>query len=58
LSFVCFFAFILFFPGKKPKKNNNNNKSKTKAKKQIEKTKNKQQKCKWTSPFFPFFHPF
>ena len=50
---LLFFAFLLllfcFFPGKKQ------NKSK---KKQIEKVKKKQQKCKWTSPFFPIFSPF
>ena len=63
-EFCLFFCFYFVFSRQKAKKNfkknenNNNNKSKTKAKKQIEKTKNKQQKCKWTSPFFPFFHPF
>ena len=52
LLFFCFcFAFCLLFfcflPGKKQKKA---------KQKQIEKAKKKQQKCKWTSPFFfPFF---
>ena len=53
---ICFFLHLFcFLPGKKQKKQNNT------KKKQIEKANRKSKisakKCKWTSPFFPFFPP-